>query len=505
MAQKRLPVRKIREVLRLQAAGVSEREIAAATGCVRSTVQLCLKRAAAAGIGWPLPDGLDDAALQARLYLQAPAVGSRPTPDFAELHRELSRKGVTRMLLWQEYKARHPDGWQYSVFCDRYRRWLATQDPVLRLEHAPGDKLFVDYAGQTVPVIDRYSGEERAAQVFVAVLGYSNYSYAEASWTQTLADWLGSQVRALEFMGGVPQAIVPDNLKSAVHRAHRYEPELNPSYQDFAEHYGVAILPTRVRKPRDKAKVEGGVLIVERWILARLRDRRFFSLGELNEAIAERLEELNRRPFQKLEGCRLSRFTERDQPLLAALPPRPYQFAEWRRAKVHPDYHIEVKRAWYSVPYHLIGQRVDVRLSAHSVEIFQRGQPVASHPRAQARGRRATTADHRPPQHAAVIALSLQRVLQQAAAIGPATAEVLRRQAAHRKHPEETLRSAQGILRLARDFTPEGLEAACCRALDIQSYSYRTVRTLIQTPPSEAPSPTPDVTHDNLRGPSYFQ
>lgn len=305
MAQKRLPVRKIREVLRLKAAGVSDRKIAAAVGCSRSTVPLCLRRAAEAGIGWPLPRALDDTELEARLYPKAPLPDSRPAPDFAALHRELSRPGVTRMLLWQEYKACHPDGWQYSVFCDRYRRWLATQDPVRRREHAPGEKLFVDYAGQTVPIIDRYTGEERAAQIFVAVLGHSNSTYAEASGSQKLSDWLSSQVRALEYLGGVPQAIVPDNLNSAVSRAHRYEPELNPSYQDFAEHYGVAIFPTRVRKPRDKAKVESSVLIVERWILARLRNRRLFSLGELNEAIAALLEELNRRPFQKLEGCRL--------------------------------------------------------------------------------------------------------------------------------------------------------------------------------------------------------
>ncbi len=505
MAQKRLPVRKIREVLRLKAADVSNRKIADAIGCSRSSVERCLKRAAQAGIGWPLPDELDDAELEARLYPKAPLPDTRPAPDFAALHRELSRPGVTRMLLWQEYKACHPDGWQYSVFCDRYRRWLATQDPVLRLEHAPGEKLFVDYAGQTVAVIDRHTGEERQAQIFVAVLGHSNYTYAEASWSQTLPDWLESQARALEFMGGVPQAIVPDNLKSAVSRAHRYEPELNPSYQDFAEHYGVAILPTRVRKPRDKAKVESGVLIVERWILARLRNRRCFSLGELNEAIAELLEELNRRPFQKLDGCRLSRFTERDQPLLSALPVRPYRFAEWRKAKVHPDYHIEVKRAYYSVPYRLIGQRVDVRLSSHSVEIFHRGKPVASHARAKDRGRRVTAEDHRPPQHAAVITQSMQRVLKQAEAVGPATREVLKRQAAHRKHPEETLRSAQGILRLARDFTPEQLEAACIRALELRSYSYRTVRTLLQTPPPEPTPTTPDVTHDNLRGAKYYQ
>lgn len=505
MAQKRLPVRKIREVLRLNAAHISVRQIAASISCSRSSVQRCLKRAAEAGIGWPLPDALTDAELEARLYPKTPLLNARPAPDFAVLHRELNRPGVTRMLLWQEYKAAHPEGWQYSVFCDRYRRWLARQDPVLRLEHAPGEKLFVDYAGQTVAVINRYTGEERTAQIFVAVLGHSNYTYAEASWSQKLPDWLGSQARALEYLGGVPRAIVPDNLKSAVSRAHRYEPELNPSYQDFAEHYGVAILPTRVRKPRDKAKVESGVLIVERWILARLRNRRFFSLGELNEAIAELLEELNRRPFQKLEGCRLSRFEQRDKPLLSPLPIRPYQFAEWKTAKVHPDYHIEVQRAYYSVPYRLIGQRVDVRLSSHSVEVFHRSKPVASHPRAKDRGRRATTEDHRPPQHAAVITQSMERVLKQARAVGPATAEVLGRQAARRKHPEETLRSAQGILRLGRDFTPERLEAACIRALEIQSYSYRTVRTLLQTPPPEPSPATPDVTHENLRGPDYYQ
>jgi len=505
VAQKRLPVRKIREVLRLKAAGVSDRKIAAAVGCSRSTVQLCLKRAAAVGVGWPLPDELDDTELEARLYPKAPMLNARPAPDFAVLHRELSRPGVTRMLLWQEYKAAHPDGWQYSVFCDRYRGWLATQDPVLRLEHAPGEKLFVDYAGQTVAIIDRHTGEERAAQIFVAVLGHSNYTYAEASWSQQLPDWLGSQARALEFIGGVPQAIVPDNLKSAVSRAHRYEPELNPSYQDFAEHYGMAILPTRVRKPRDKAKVESGVLIVERWILARLRNRRFFSLGELNEAIAELLEELNRKPFQKLEGCRLSRFEERDLPLLSPLPVRPYRFAEWKKAKVHPDYHIEVQRAYYSVPYRLIGQRVDVRLSSHSVEVFHRNKPVASHARAKERGRRATSDNHRPPQHAAVVGQSLDRVFKQAEGIGAATVEVLRRQAAHRKHPEETLRSAQGILRLGRDFTPEQLEVACQRALEIKSYSYRTVRTLLQAPPSKPTPPTPDVAHDNLRGAKYYQ
>ena len=505
VAQARLPVRKIREVLRLKAAGVSERQIATTVGVVRSTVQLCVRRAKAAGLSFASAEQFSEDELHRRLYRREARPSGRPEPDYAAIHRELSRPGVTRLLLWQEYKAAHPDGFQYSVFCERLNRWLSTQEPVLRQSHAPGDKVFVDYAGQTVSVTDRYTGELREAQVFVGVLGCSNLTFAEATWTQQRADWLGSHVRMLESFGGVPRAIVPDNLKSAVTRARRYEPELNPSYQDFAEHYGLAILPARVRKPRDKAKVETAVQIVERWILARLRNRTFFTLGELNEAIAGLLADLNTRPFKKLEGCRRSRFEEREQAVLRPLPARPYQFGEWRRAKVHPDYHVEVKRAYYSVPYRLIGQRVDVRLTAHTVEVFHQGQIVASHLRASIRGRRVTQHNHRPPQHTAVIEQSLSRVLERAGRIGPATLEVLRRQAQRRKHPEETLRSAQGILRLARDFTPAKLEGACERALAIQSYSYRAVRTLIETPAQPKPQSSLDLAHDNVRGPEYFQ
>ena len=505
MAQQRLPVRKIREVLRLKAAGLSDRRIAAVIGSARSTVQECLRRAHETGLAWPLPDDLDESTLQGRLYRREVPLSSRPRPDFAQLHAELCRPGVTRLLLWQEYKATQPEGWQYSVFCDQYRHWLGSQELVLRQNHAPGEKLFVDYAGQTVPILERHSGEIREAQIFVAVLGCSNYTYAEATWTQALADWLGAHARALEFIGGSPCAIVPDNLRSAVARAHRYEPQINPSYQDFAEHYGVAILPARVRKPRDKAKVEAGVLVVERWILARLRNRTFFSLGELNVAIRELLEALNTRAFKKLEGCRRSRFLELDSPVLRPLPARAYEFGEWKKAKVHPDYHIEVGRAYYSVPYRLIGVQVDVRVTANVVEIFRDGKFIAAHPRSGERGRRSTRKADRPEGHVAVIERSLERVLERASAIGPATVEVLRQQAARRKHPEETLRSAQGILRLAQDFTPVALERACQRAAALRCYSYRAVRTLIETP---APAPAPralDLVHENVRGPEYFQ
>lgn len=504
MGQARLPVRKIREVLRLKAEGFSDRQIAVSIGSARSTVQECIRRARDAGLLWPLPSEIDESALHAQLYRRAVPLSRTPQPDFTVLHRELSRRGVTRLLLWEEYKAAHADGWQYSVFCDQYRRWLARQELVLRQDHAPGEKLFVDYAGQTVPILDRHTGEARSAQIFVAVLGCSNLTYAEATWTQSAADWLGSHVRALEYLGGVPRAIVPDNLKSAVKKAHRYEPELNPSYQDFAEHYGVAILPARVRKPRDKAKVETGVLVVERWILARLRHRTFFSLGELNAAIRELLERLNSRPFKKIEGCRRSRFEDLERAALKPLPVRAYEFGEWRRAKVHPDYHIEVGRAYYSVPYALIGERVEVRLTAHGVEVFHAGRLVAAHARASGRGQRSTRRAHRPDRHVAIIDRTLEHTLARARVIGVATAELIGRQAQRRLHPEETLRSAQGILRLARDFTPGELERACERALVLKSYSYRAVRTLIETPEAPTTRPALDLAHENVRGAKYF-
>ncbi|HLF31856.1 MAG TPA: IS21 family transposase [Xanthomonadales bacterium] len=498
-------MRKIREVLRLSfESGLSAGRIAAAIGSARSTVQECLRRCREAGVGWPLPEGLDEAALQARLYQRAVPLARNPAPDFAELHAELKRPGVTRLLLWQEYKAAQPDGWQYSVFCDRYRRWLATQDLVLRQHHQPGDKAFIDYAGHTMPVIDRHSGAVRQAQLFVAVLGASNYTYADATWTQQLPDWLGSHVRALEFWGGSPAAFVPDNLKSGVHKAHRYEPEINPAYQDFAEHYGVAVLPARARKPRDKAKVEVGVQIAERWILARLRNLQFFSLAELNAAIRPLLEQLNHKPFKRRAGCRASLFLEVERPALRPLPQRAYEFATWKKAKVHLDYHLQVEHAYYSVPYALIGQTVDVRLSAHTLEVFHRQKLVATHARVQQRGQFVTHAAHRPERHHAVIELTQERLMQRALAIGPATAEVLAQQVQRRAHPEEALRASLGILRLAQDFNPAQLEAAAVRALQLQTFSYRALHTLIRTPPVPEPTPASPLDHENLRGADYF-
>lgn len=500
-------MRKIREVLRLKfEADLSDGQIARAVGSARSTVQECVRRANAAGVVWPLPAEWDEEALQARLYRREVPLSRPPAPDFAQLQAELKRPGVTRLLLWQEYKAACSDGWQYSVFCDRYRRWLATQDLVLRQHHVPGEKCFVDYAGQTVSIIDRDTGAVRAAQIFVAVLGASSYTYAEATWTQQLPDWLGSHVRALQFFGGSPRAIVPDNLKSGVNQAHRYEPELNPAYQDFAEHYGIAILPARVRKPRDKAKVEVAVQIVERWILARLRDRTFFSLAELNTAIGALLRELNTRPFKRRDGCRQDLYDQVERPVLRPLPERPYTFATWKKAKVHLDYHIEVERAYYSVPYKLIGKTVDVRISAHTLEVFYRQQLVATHLRVTVRGQFTTAPGHRPERHSAVIDMTHERLQQRALAIGPATAQVLTEQLHRRRHPEEALRSSLGILRLAHDFSPAQLEAAATRALQLKSYSYRAVRTLIATATHTPQEPSAlALDHENVRGGRYFQ
>ena len=505
MAQARLSVRKIREVLRLKAeARLSDRQIAAAIGSARSTVQECLRRARAAGVAWPLPAECDDEALAARLYRRAVAAVRYPTPDFATIHAELAGKGVTRMLLWQEYKARHPDGCQYSAFCRDYEAWLGRQDAVMRFEHAPGDKIFVDYSGLTMEIVDRASGEVPKAEIFVAALGASHFTYVEATLSQTLADWLGAHVRALEYFGGVPQAIVPDNLKSGVRRACRYEPDLNPSYQDFAEHYGVAILPARVRKPRDKAKVEVAVQGIKRWILAPLRHCTFFSLGELNAALAAQLERYNDRDLSREAGTRRSRFEELDRRALKPLPAQRYQYATWKKAKVHLDYHVEVERRYYSVPYRLIGKTVDLRLTVHMVEVFYRGQAVATHLRQAGPRRFVTDPAHRPDRHRAVIELNHERLLERAEAIGPATAAVLREQVHRRAHPDEALRVSLGILRLAHDFSTVALEQACAHAVALKAYSYRAIRALIVAPPAPVQEALPIPEHDNVRGARYF-
>lgn len=512
MAAARISMRKIHDILRLfHEAKLSRRRIALCLSLSRDTVAKTLTRAEAAGLTWPLPDELDEAALERLLYPPVRPVPNRdrPVPDWAEVHRELKGKGVTLQLLWQEYKAAHPDGYQYSWFCDLYRRWRSTLDLVMRQDHRAGEKLFVDYAGQTIEVVDPETGEARPAQLFVAVLGCSNYTYAEATWTQALPDWIGSHQRAFHFFGGVPEIVACDNLKAGVTKAHRYEPDLNPTYQDLAQHYGVAILPARVSMPRDKAKVEAGVLLAERWILACLRHRRFFSLEELNEAIAELLERLNDRPFQKLEGSRRSLFESLERPALRALPHTPYVYAEWKKVRVHIDYHVEVDGHYYSVPHQYARQQVEARLTETTLECFFRGRRIASHARSLRRGRHTTVKAHMPPSHRHYADWTPERLVDWAAKTGAATAELVRRIIASRAHPQQGYRTCLGILRLGEAHGPDRLEAAARRALAIGATSYKSVASILKHGLDRRPLPgdesqEPAVEHDNIRGAQYY-
>jgi transposase len=504
-------MRKIHDVLRLAfEAGLGTRAIARCVNASPATVSDYLRRAKAAGLSWPLPTELNDSALEERLFPPAKPKGNqRPLPDWAEVHRELKRKGVTLALLWQEYKAVHTDGLQYSWFCEQYRLWQGQLDVVMRQDHRAGEKLFVDYAGQTVPVVDRTTGEIREAQIFVAVLGASNYTYTEATWSQALSDWIGAHVRTFRFLGGVSELVVPDNLRSGVSKAHRYEPDANPTYQEMASHYGVVVLPARVRKARDKAKVEQSVLLVERWILACLRNRTFFSLSELNAAIRKLLDRLNERPFKKLPGSRRQLFETLDRPALNPLPVTSYVFAEWEKARVHIDYHVEVEGHYYSVPHQLVKRKLDVRFTAHTVECFHKGTRVASHRRSYQKGHHTTLPEHMPESHRQYQAWSPERFIRWAEKTGPATAKLITTVLTSRRHPQQGYRSCLGILRLGKSYGEDRLEAACRRALTLGAHSFKSIESILKHGLDNKPAPEQEelalpIDHNNIRGSSYY-
>jgi transposase len=513
MPAQRLAMRQVYEVLRLKwGQGLSERKIAQSLGISRPAVAEYVRRAQAAGLSWPLPATCDAGALERLLFPSVPArsPATHVVPDWATVHQELKRKGVTLFLLWQEYKATMPDGLQYSWFCQTYRAWASKLDVVMRQTHRAGEKLFVDYAGQGIPVVNRHSGEVHEAVIFVAVLGASSYTYAEATWTQSLPDWIGSHVRTFAALGGVPEIVVPDNLKAAVTRAHRYEPALNRTYTDLAQHYGFAVIPARAAKPRDKAKVEVGVQVVERWMLARLRHHTFFALAEINAALAPLLSTLNARPFKKLPGSRQELFETLDRPALRPLPAQPYEYAEWQLARVNIDYHVEVEGHYYSVPYALVRQQLDVRLSASVVELFAKGKRVASHPRSPHKGRHSTVAAHMPKAHQHYAEWTPQRLIHWAATSGPATAQVVEAILASRPHPQQGFRSCLGIMRLGKSYSPERLEAACRRALTLGACSYKSIASILKNGLDRQPLPQPpdgmaSPYHANIRGPHYYK
>ena len=511
MPAERVSMRKTREILRLRwGRQRSLRDTAASCGVGATTVHDVVARARAAGLRWPLPAELDDAALEARLYPPPKGRDGRPLPDFTTLYRELKRRGVTLELLWQEYRQGHPEcGYGYSRFCDLYRAWRGQLDLVMRQEHRAGEKLFVDYAGRGIDLVDPESGTVTEAPVFVAALGASSFTYAEACDGQDLRSWVAAHIQTFEYIEGVAAITVPDNLKAGVTTPDRYEPELNPTYRELAAHYGTTIIPARVRRPRDKAKVENAVQQVERWVLAPLRHQRFFSVAEANQAIRARLVWLNDRPLSKLDGTRRSLWRDLDRPALRPLPPRRFDIPTWKTdVGVNIDYHLEFDHHYYSVPYALVGKRVDVRATATVVEIFRHSRRVASHRRSYVRGGFTTDPAHRPDAHRRYAEWTPSRLIRWAETIGPATAAVVRQILERRPHPEQGFRSCLGILSLARRHDAARVEQACRRARALGATSYRSVKSILQHGLDREPLPAPPaalpLVHEHIRGPAYY-
>jgi len=515
MAKKRLSMRKVKEILKMKfERGFSVRAIARSISASPSTVLDCLLRAQAAGILWPLDPELDDAILEQRLYPCTPhSRAKRTLPDFEYIHRELCRKGVTLQLLWQEYKLNHPDdGYQYSKFCERYSRWREKLDVVMRQNHRAGEKMFVDYSGDGIEIVEPTTGEIWEAPLFVAVLGASSYTYAEAFESEQLPCWIDGHIHAFEYFHGVPEITVPDNTRTAVKHPCRYEPDINPTFLDLAEHYNTTVIPARSRKPKDKAKVENGVLVAQRWILAALRNHTFFSVHQANQAIGQKLQELNERPFQKLNGTRRSLYETLDRPALKPLPATRYEFAEWSKPRVNIDYHVQVDKHYYSVPYSLVQEQVEARTNASTVEIFFKGKRVASHTRSCQQGGYTTLKEHMPKEHQRYLEWTPSRILNWAGKTGPSTASLAERIMAAKRHPEQGYRACLGLLRLGKTYGAERLETACARALAIGALSYRSVKSILKNgldsqplPKESEPSESTLLQHDNIRGSDYYQ
>ena len=515
MPAERVTMRHAREIIRLKfSASVPTREIARRLGVAPSTVRETLKRFDSAEVGWPLPDGMTDGALETALYANRRSKrGHRlhAEPEWPTVHRELKRKHVTLLILWDEYIAENPGGYSYSRFCELYRAFDAKLSPTMRQTHAAGERLFVDYAGDGVPVvIDRLTGEIRKAQIFVAVLGASSFTFARATWTQALPDWIDAHVHAFKAIGGVPHLLVPDNTKTAVIKACLYDPQVNRTYAEMAAHYDTAILPARPRRPRDKAKVEQAVLIVERWLLGRLRHRTFYSLAEVNEAIGELLKHLNEeRPIRRLGVTRRQLLEDIDRPSLKALPAEPYVFSEWRVCRVGIDYHVDAGSHYYSVPYRFARAEVDVRLTVRTVEIFLKGERIAAHMRMSGNRKHTSIPEHMPSSHRRYAGWTIDRIRQDARLIGPATAALCELILEHRPHPEQGFRACLGIVRLSGPYGAARVEAAAERAIEIGARTYGSVKSILDNnldrrPAQKRAADGTPILHPNIRGPRYY-
>lgn len=513
MANTRVSMRKIKEILRLtHAGGLSERQIAISLNISRGTVKDYRARAEKAGLVWPLPQTLTEEALEEKLFppLVVPQAPAKVLPDCDYIYRELKahkKFNLTLDQLWREYKEQYPDGYQYSQFCQLYRDYRSKLDYSMRQDHKGGEKLFVDY-GEGLSLIDPQTGDPIKTELFVAVWGASSYTFAEATLTQQLPDWIGSHTRALEYFGCCPKIVVPDCLKSAVSRACRYEPDINPTYADMASHYGICVIPARPARPRDKAKVENGVLIAKRWILSVLRHRKFFTLAELNSAIGELLQRLNNRALRKLKQSRRELFLLFDQPNALALPEKSYEYADWKIASTNIDYHIEIDRHYYSVPFELKGQKLQVRYTDHIVEAFLKGQRIACHVRSFVPGAHTTVKEHMPPAHQKQLEWTPSRFIRWAQTIGPHTARLIATIIESREHPQQGYRSCMGILHLERHFPKQRLENASLRALKFSSLSFTALRKILEKgldrleENSQTTATLP--VHDNIRGGQYY-
>jgi transposase len=513
-------MRKIKEVLRLKYdCGLSEREISRSCRVSRSTVSQYLMRAQASGLGWPAAATLNEDQFEERLFPTQRISRSvqRPLPDCQYIYDQLRtyrKYNLTLSQLWIEYKEKYPDGYQYTQYCDYYRQWRDKLDYCMRQEHRCGEKVFIDYC-DGLTIVDALNGEIITTQLFVAVWGASNYTYAEATLSQSLPEWIRSHLHALEYFNCAPHVLVPDNLKSGVNKACKYEPELNPTYSDLADHYHCAVIPARPHKARDKAKVEVGVLISQRWILAVLRKRTFYSLSELNVAIRECLERLNSRPLHRVKKSRKELFETLDRPAALPLPQRSYEYAEWYKARVDINYHIKVasEEHYYSVPYQLLHERLDIRLTATTVEAFYKGERIAAHIRSYVRYEYTTLPEHRPPEHQAYAEWSPGRFIQWAGKIGPATAQVVGKILASRPYPEQAFKSCLGVIQLTRDYDSARVEAAAKRALKFNAFSYRSMKAILSSGLDRQPDKESILGkegqmslpfHENIRGHEYY-
>ena len=510
-------MRKIKEIIRLKfEVGLSLRAIQQSLNISYGTVANYIHRAEQAGIRWPLPPDIDERTLARLLFPSTGNQGHRGfiDLDYVSLYQELKSPKMTKFLLWQEYRESHPeDGYSYAQFCHRYGAWQKVQRPSMRQQHKAGEKLFIDYCGPTMDIVNPDTGEIRTAQLFVAAFGASNFTYVEATWSQSQADFINAHVHAFEYFGGTPRILVPDNLKSAVIKTHRYEPDLNPAYQQMAEHYHVAIIPARPYRPKDKAKVEVAVLIVERWIMARLRHQTFFTLAALNQALQTLLEDLNDRPFKKLPGSRRSQFEQLDRPLLQPLPQHRYEYRHIKKARVHIDYHIDYEGHYYSVPHTLIKQEVEVHANSQSVVIYHEGIRVAIHARSFSKGLHSTHQEHRPRAHQAMAEWTPKRFLDWAASIGLETKTVVEHILQEKRYPEQSYRRILALLSNAKKYSAERLNRACGRALLINSPTRTSVESILKQGLDQSDSTDPTMTqqteldlgdHENIRGSTYY-